>query len=143
MVHHRHSPMHVLTIQHGCQQRIANSRLTGNIQITVCECNAFHSILISRLHIGFNAVRTLMRLKFLQQCLICLEVACTCMETQNAHEHVLVVGQICHLFDIIDMRMLAKMMYRLSWNLFILEYTTIYQIYTRYLVYTKFIHIYT
>jgi hypothetical protein len=40
------------------------------------------------------------------------------METQNAHEHVLIVGQICHLFDIIDMRMLAKVMYRLSWNLF-------------------------
>jgi hypothetical protein len=30
------------------------------------------------------------------------------MKTQNAHEHVLVVGQVCHILDILNMGMLAK-----------------------------------
>jgi hypothetical protein len=38
-----------------------------------------------------------------EQGLICLEVSSTCMKPQNAHEHVLVVGQIRHRFDILDM----------------------------------------
>jgi hypothetical protein len=38
------------------------------------------------------------------------------METHNAHEYVIVVGQMRHRFDIIDMRMLAKIIKILSLN---------------------------
>ncbi len=57
---------------------------------------------------GGIAARSQMRLNFLQQGLICLEVSSKCMKPQNAHEYVLVVGQHRHRFDIIDMSMLAK-----------------------------------
>jgi hypothetical protein len=30
------------------------------------------------------------------------------METQDAHEHILVVGKVCHRLDILDMGVLTK-----------------------------------
>jgi len=50
----------------------------------------------------------MMGVNFGQQGLICLQVACTSMESENAHKHVLVVCQIRHRLDILDMCMLTK-----------------------------------
>jgi hypothetical protein len=33
------------------------------------------------------------------------------METQDAHEHILVVGKVCHSLDILDMGVLRKELY--------------------------------
>ena len=130
-IHYRRSPSQLTTVQHGHQRRIANPRLTGNIEITVCQRNTVHSILVSRLGLLFNVVRIPMRLNFLQQGLICLEISCSCMETQNAHEYVLVVGQIRHLLDVIDMRMLATKSYTYSVCTNVNRvYTSIYCVYT-------------
>jgi hypothetical protein len=54
-----------------------------------------------------------MLIDFLQveEGLICLEVSSPSMETQDAHEHILVVGQVCHCLDILDMGVLIKRMY--------------------------------
>ena len=37
-----------------------------------------------------------------------LKVASTCMESQDAHEYVLIIGQVGHSFDILDVGMLHK-----------------------------------
>ena len=54
----------------------------------------------------------MMGVNFGQQGLICLQVAsllaCTSMESENAHKHVLVVCQIRHSLDILNMCMLTK-----------------------------------
>ena len=50
----------------------------------------------------------MMGVNFGQQGLICLQVACTSMESENAHKHVLVVCQIRHSLDIPDMCMLTN-----------------------------------
>jgi hypothetical protein len=49
-----------------------------------------------------------MSANFLEQGIICLDLACTCMKTYKAHAHVPVIGRACHLFDIFDMGMLPK-----------------------------------
>ena len=50
-----------------------------------------------------------MQTDFLEEVFICLEVACPSMETQDAHEHILVVGKVCHSLDILDMGVLTKL----------------------------------
>jgi hypothetical protein len=50
-----------------------------------------------------------MLIDFLEEILICLEVASPSMETQDAHEHILVVGKVCHSLDILDMGVLTKL----------------------------------
>ena len=49
-----------------------------------------------------------MLIDFLEEGLICLEVSSPSMETQDAHEHILVVGKVCHRLDILDMGVLTK-----------------------------------
>jgi hypothetical protein len=53
-----------------------------------------------------------MLIDFLEEILICLEVASPSMETQDAHEHILVVGKVCHSLDILDMGVLTKLIVR-------------------------------
>jgi hypothetical protein len=52
-----------------------------------------------------------MLIDFLEEGLICLEVSSPSMETQDAHEHILVVGKVCHRLDILDMGVLTKSTY--------------------------------
>ncbi len=52
--------------------------------------------------------RARMLLEFLEEGLICLEVSSPSMETQDAHEYILVVGKVCHSFDILNMGVLTK-----------------------------------
>ena len=52
--------------------------------------------------------RRMMELDFLEQGLVMLKVASTGMETQDAHEDILVVGQVGHSLDILDVGMLHK-----------------------------------
>ncbi len=52
-----------------------------------------------------------MLIDFLEEGLICLEVSSQSMETQDAHEHILVVGEVCHGLDILDMGVLTKHSY--------------------------------
>ena len=49
-----------------------------------------------------------MRVDFLEQSFIVLEVASTCMETYDAHEDILVVSQVCHCLEILDVGMLVQ-----------------------------------
>ena len=49
-----------------------------------------------------------MRVDFLEQSFIVLEVASTCMETYDAHEDILVVSQVCHCLDILNVGMLVQ-----------------------------------
>ena len=47
-----------------------------------------------------------MRVKFLQQGLVVLQVASTSMKTQDTHKNILVVRKVGHGFDVFDMGML-------------------------------------
>jgi hypothetical protein len=49
-----------------------------------------------------------MQISFLEEVLKCLKVASPRMETQDAHEHMPVVGKVCHSLDILDMGVLTK-----------------------------------
>lgn len=49
-----------------------------------------------------------MELNFLEQGLVMLKVASTGMETQDAHEDILVIGQVGHSLDILDVGMLHQ-----------------------------------
>ena len=53
-----------------------------------------------------------MLIDFLEEVLICLEVTNQSMETQDAHEHILVVGKVCHSPDILNMGVLTKLIVR-------------------------------
>ncbi len=48
-----------------------------------------------------------MLIDFLEKGLICLKISSLSMETQDAHEHILVVGEVCHCLDILDMGVLC------------------------------------
>ena len=50
-----------------------------------------------------------MQIDFLEEVLICLEVASPSMETQDAYEHILLVCKVCHSLDILDMGVLTKL----------------------------------
>ena len=52
-----------------------------------------------------------MLIDFLEEGLICLEVASPSMETQDAHEYTPVVGKVRHRFDILNMSVLTKHTY--------------------------------
>jgi hypothetical protein len=41
----------------------------------------------------------------------CLEVSSQSMKTQDAREHILVVGKVCHCLDILNMGVLTKSTY--------------------------------
>ncbi len=45
-----------------------------------------------------------------------LEVSSPSMETNDAHEHILVVGEVYHCLDILDMGVLTKHMYSVCTN---------------------------
>jgi hypothetical protein len=47
-----------------------------------------------------------MRVQFLEQGLIVLQVASTGMETEDTHENILVVRKVGHSFDVFNMSML-------------------------------------
>ncbi len=51
-----------------------------------------------------------MLIDFLEEGLICLEVSSPSMETQDAHDKIL-VGKVCHSLDILDMGVLTKRTY--------------------------------
>jgi hypothetical protein len=44
-----------------------------------------------------------MRVKFLQEGFVVLQVASTSMETQDAHKNILVIRKVGHCFDVFDM----------------------------------------
>jgi hypothetical protein len=83
-----------------------NPSLAGDVQITASQCNRLYSILVL-----LHRRRARMLIDFLQEGLICLEVSSQSMETQDAHEHILVVGVVCHCLDILDMGVLTQRMY--------------------------------
>ena len=49
-----------------------------------------------------------MKLDSLEQGLVMLQVPSTSMEAQDAHENILVIGQVGHSLDVLDMGMLQK-----------------------------------
>jgi hypothetical protein len=52
--------------------------------------------------------RRMMEQDILEHGLVMLKVASTGMETQDAHEDILVVGQVGHSLDILDVGMLPQ-----------------------------------
>ena len=104
MVYYRGTPEHESTVEHGNKGRVTNPSLGGDVDITISECNRIYLILVV-LHIR----RARMQTDFLEEVFICLEVASPSMETQDAHEHILVVGKVCHCLDILDMGVLMKL----------------------------------
>ena len=91
-----------MSIEHGNQGRIAYPRLARHVEITVSQSNRLHFILVR-----WNLLRAWMRVNFLEQCFIVLEVASSCMETYDAHEDILVVSQVCQSLEILDVSMLV------------------------------------
>ena len=69
-----------------------------------------------------------MQTDFLEEVFICLEVASPSMETQDAHEHILVVGKVCHSLDILDIGVLTKLIVSGRVD----EVCTMYQVCTKY-----------
>ena len=76
-------------VGHGNKGRVTNPSLAGDVEITVSECNRLYLILVV-----LHRRRARMQIDFLEEVLICLEVASPSMETQDAHEHILVVGKV-------------------------------------------------
>ena len=75
-----------ITIQKaGHQGDSANHVLgVGHVEaITVSKCNRLYKILVV-----LHRRRARMQTDFLEEVLICLEVACPSMEAQDAHEHI-------------------------------------------------------
>ena len=67
-----------------------------------------------------------MHVNFLEECLICLEISSPSMEAKNAHEHILVVGEVRHSLDILYMGVLTKQVqtqYVLIYTMFVLACT--------------------
>ena len=95
-----------MTVEHGNKGRVTNPRLAGDVKITASQCNRLYSILVL-----LHRRRARMLIEFLEEGLICLEVSSPSMETQDAHEHILVVGKVCHCLDILDMGVLTKHTY--------------------------------
>jgi hypothetical protein len=106
MEYYRRTPQHGSLVEHGDQGRVTNPRLAGDVKITVSQCNRLYSILVL-LHRRIAR----MLIEFLEEGLICLEVSSPSMKTQDAHEHILVVGKVCHCLDILDMGVLRKRTY--------------------------------
>jgi hypothetical protein len=102
--YYRCTPQHGSTIEHGNKGRVTNPSLGGHVEITVSEYNRLYMILVLR-----HRRRARM---LLEEVLICLEVASQSMETQDAHEYILVVGKICHSLDILNMGFLTKLIVR-------------------------------
>ena len=104
MEYYRGTPQHGSTVEHGDKGRVTNPSLAGHVKVTVSKCNTLQLILIFCHRRGAR-----MLIDFLEEILICLEVASPSMETQDAHEHILVVGKVCHSLDILDMGVLTKL----------------------------------
>jgi hypothetical protein len=98
---------HGLTVEHDNKRRVTNPSVTGYVEITVSKCNRLYVILV----VSYRS-RARMQIDFLEEVLICLEVASPSMETQDAHEYILVVGKVCHSLDILDMGVLTKLHYQ-------------------------------
>jgi hypothetical protein len=106
MEYYSHTPQHGSTVEHGNQVRVMNPSLAGDVKITVSQCNRLYLILVSLVVLDRRRARML--IDFLKDGLICLEVSSQSMETQDAHEHILVVSKVCHSLDILDMNVLTK-----------------------------------
>ena len=134
--------------QHDHVRRKANPRLAWHIQITVSKRGRFHLILVRR-----HDIRSRVLVQFLEQGLVVLQVASTCMKTEDAHKYILIIRQVGHGFDVFDMGMLGnKHSGRISVQVSIYMYihcthmlvTCIYFIYTCiYIVHTCIYCIYT
>jgi hypothetical protein len=84
-----------------------NPSLAGQVKITVSKCNTLYMILVV-----CHRHRASMQIDSLEEVLICLEVGSLSMKTQDAHEHIVVVGKVCHSLDILNMGMLTKLVVR-------------------------------
>ncbi len=86
---------------------MANPSLAGQVKITVSQSNMLHMILVVK-----HSSRARMQIDFFEEVLICLDVARPNMKAQDAHEHIPVIGKICHCLDILDMGVLTQVRVR-------------------------------
>jgi hypothetical protein len=73
--------------------------------ISISQSNTFHCILVPRLILRSSTIWEII-VELLQQGLIVLQVTCSGMEAQDTHEDILVVGQVGHSLDILNVDML-------------------------------------
>ena len=98
---HRHTQMQIFPIDHCPQRRISHSQFARNTEIPVSSQGLFH---LSLLHL--NVARLTRANHVLQQLFVLLQQSTAAVIAQYAKEHVLVVCEMRHTLDDIDVSML-------------------------------------
>ena len=98
---HRHTQMQNFPVHHCPQRRISHSQFARNTEIPVPSQSLFHS---SLLHL--NVVRLTRANHVLQQLFVLLQQSTAAVIAQYAKEHVLVVCEMRHTLDDINVSML-------------------------------------
>ena len=75
MEYYHSTPQHGSTVEHGNKGKVTNPSLAGHVKVTASKCNRLYLILIIR-----HRRRARMLIDFLEEILICLEVASLSME---------------------------------------------------------------
>ena len=94
-----------MSVEHGDKGWIPETSLTWQIMISISQSNLFNSILVPRLVLRSRIIGEMIA-ELLQQGLIVLQVTCSGMEAQDTHEDILVVGQVGHSRDVLNVGML-------------------------------------
>ncbi len=94
-----------MSVEHGNKGCIPETSLTWQIMILISQSNMFHCILVLRLVWGSSIIGKMI-VELFQQGLIVLKVTCSGMEVQDTHEAILVVGQVGHRLDVLNVGML-------------------------------------
>ncbi len=101
---HQHTLMQIFLVCHGQQRRILHTQFTGNTEISVTSQGPFHSSLIH-----LNCMSLTLANQVFQQLVILLQQSTAAVIAQNAKEHILVVCEMCHTLDDINMHMLRTL----------------------------------
>ncbi len=94
-----------MSVEPGDKGWIQKTRLTWQIMISISQSNTFHCILAPRLVWRSSTIGEII-VELLQQGLIVLQVSCSGMEAQDTREDILVVGQVGHSLDVLNVGML-------------------------------------
>ena len=101
---HRLSQMQIFPIYHGPQRRIAHTQFAGNAEISVTSQGLCHSSSIQ-----LKVASLTWPNHVFQQLFVLLQQPTAAMIAQNAKENVLVVCEMRHTLDNIDVRMLRPL----------------------------------
>ena len=102
----RYNGTMALRVQYGPQSWVVNPQLTRNAEISVAGQGLFHFFLV---HFHRAGPSTGIIDHILQHLFILLDQPTAAVIAQNAKENILVVGEVGHTLDQIDMRMLRSL----------------------------------